>query len=125
MSSGLSVAIGFKNGTDGSLDVAVNAMKSVQHPHSFLGIDVKGQVSVVRTKGNPYGHVVLRGGGGKPNYDSLNVALCEKALEKAGLRQSIMIDCSHENSKKTHLCSHWLCKTPLTRFLKAISRFVD
>ncbi|MCP5206676.1 MAG: 3-deoxy-7-phosphoheptulonate synthase [Hahellaceae bacterium] len=100
MSSGLSVAIGFKNGTDGSLDVAVNAMKSVQHPHSFLGIDVKGQVSVVRTKGNPYGHVVLRGGGGKPNYDSLNVALCEKALEKAGLRQSIMIDCSHENSKK-------------------------
>jgi len=100
MSSGLSMAIGFKNGTDGSLDVAVNAMKSVSHPHSFLGIDQKGQVSIVRTKGNQYGHVVLRGGGGKPNYDSVSVALCEQALEKAKLRQSIMIDCSHSNSSK-------------------------
>lgn len=100
MSSGLSMAIGFKNGTDGSLDVAVNAMKSVSHPHSFLGIDQQGKGSIVRTKGNAYGHVVLRGGGGKPNYDSVNVALCEKALEKAGLRKSIMVDCSHANSSK-------------------------
>ncbi len=100
MSSGLSMAIGFKNGTDGSLDVAVNAMKSVSHPHSFLGINQQGQVSVIRTKGNNYGHVVLRGGGGKPNYDSVSVALCERALDKAGLRQSIMIDCSHANSNK-------------------------
>ncbi len=100
MSSGLSMAIGFKNGTDGNLDVAVNAMKSVSHPHSFLGIDQKGQVSIVRTKGNAYGHVVLRGGSGKPNYDSVNVALCEQALEKAGLRKSIMVDCSHANSSK-------------------------
>ncbi|MEX0603878.1 MAG: 3-deoxy-7-phosphoheptulonate synthase [Marinobacter sp.] len=100
MSSGLSMAIGFKNGTDGNLDVAVNAMKSVSHPHSFLGIDQKGQVSIVRTKGNAYGHVVLRGGGGKPNYDSVTVALCEQALEKAGLRKSIMVDCSHANSSK-------------------------
>ncbi|CAN0582115.1 unnamed protein product [Ectocarpus sp. 12 AP-2014] len=100
MSSGLSMAIGFKNGTDGSLDVAVNAMKSVSHPHSFLGIDQKGQVAVIRTKGNNYGHVVLRGGGGKPNYDSVSVALCEQALDKAGLRKSIMVDCSHANSSK-------------------------
>jgi 3-deoxy-7-phosphoheptulonate synthase len=100
MSSGLSMAIGFKNGTDGSLDVAINAMGSVSHPHSFLGIDQKGQVSIVRTKGNAYGHVVLRGGGGKPNYDSVNVALCEQALEKADLRKSIMVDCSHANSSK-------------------------
>ncbi len=100
MSSGLSMAIGFKNGTDGSLDVAVNAMKSVSHPHSFLGIDQQGKVSIVRTSGNAYGHVVLRGGGGKPNYDSVSVALCEKALEKAGLRKSIMVDCSHANSSK-------------------------
>ena len=100
MSSGLSMAIGFKNGTDGSLDVAINAMKSVAHPHSFLGIDQKGQVSIVRTRGNNYGHVVLRGGGGKPNYDSVNVALCEQALAKSGLRQSIMVDCSHANSSK-------------------------
>ena len=100
MSRGLSMAIGFKNGTDGSLDVAVNAMKSVSHPHSFLGIDQQGQVAIIRTKGNNYGHVVLRGGGGKPNYDSVSVALCEQALDKAGLRKSMMIDCSHANSSK-------------------------
>ncbi|MDY6814279.1 MAG: 3-deoxy-7-phosphoheptulonate synthase [Pseudomonadota bacterium] len=100
MSSGLSMAIGFKNGTDGSLDVAVNAMKSVSHPHSFLGIDQQGKVAIIRTRGNNYGHVVLRGGGGKPNYDSVSVALCEQALEKAGLRKSIMVDCSHANSSK-------------------------
>lgn len=100
MSSGLSMPIGFKNGTDGSLDVAINAMKSVSHPHNFLGIDQKGQVSIVRTSGNEYGHVVLRGGGGKPNYDSVSVALCEKELENAGLRPSLMVDCSHANSSK-------------------------
>ncbi|MBU2955699.1 3-deoxy-7-phosphoheptulonate synthase [Marinobacter sp. F3R08] len=100
MSSGLSMAIGFKNGTDGSLDVAVNAMKSVSHPHSFLGIDQQGQVAIIRTNGNNYGHVVLRGGGGKPNYDSVSVALCEQAMDKAGLRKSVMIDCSHANSSK-------------------------
>ena len=100
MSSGLSMAIGFKNGTDGSLDVAVNAMNSVSHPHSFLGIDQEGKVAIIRTRGNRYGHVVLRGGGGKPNYDSVSVALCEQALDKAGLRKSIMIDCSHANSNK-------------------------
>lgn len=100
MSSGLSMAIGFKNGTDGSLDVAVNAMNSVSHPHSFLGINQQGQVAIIRTKGNNYGHVVLRGGGGKPNYDSVSVALCEQALDKAGLRKSVMVDCSHANSSK-------------------------
>ncbi|MDF2180855.1 3-deoxy-7-phosphoheptulonate synthase [Neptuniibacter sp. CAU 1671] len=100
MSSGLSCAVGFKNGTDGSLDVAVNALKSVSAPHRFLGINAEGQVAIVHTRGNAYGHVVLRGGGGKPNYDSVNVALCEQALEKAGLAQNIMVDCSHANSNK-------------------------
>ena len=100
MSSGLSMAIGFKNGTDGSLGVAVNAMKSVSHPHSFLGIDQQGNVAIIRTRGNQYGHVVLRGGGGKPNYDSVSVALCEQELEKANLRKAIMVDCSHANSNK-------------------------
>ncbi len=100
MSSGLSMPIGFKNGTDGSLSVAVNAMKSVASPHSFLGINHTGQVSIIRTKGNPYSHVVLRGGGGKPNYDSVNVRLCEQALQKANLREAIMVDCSHANSSK-------------------------
>lgn len=100
MSSGLSVAIGFKNGTDGGLGVAMNALQSASHPHSFLGINREGQVSVVRTKGNPYSHVVLRGGGGKPNYDSVNIALCEQELDKANLAKNIMVDCSHANSNK-------------------------
>ena len=100
MSSGLSGPVGFKNGTDGSLDVAVNAMLSVCHPHRFLGIDPDGRVALTTTKGNQYGHVVLRGGGGKPNYDSVSVALAETALEKAGVSTNIMVDCSHANSNK-------------------------
>ncbi|RKR06326.1 3-deoxy-D-arabinoheptulosonate-7-phosphate synthase [Kushneria sinocarnis] len=100
MASGLSGPVGFKNGTDGSLDVAVNALKSVAHPHNFLGINQQGQVSIIRTRGNPWGHVVLRGGNGKPNYDSVSVALAEQELEKAGLRPNLMVDCSHANSNK-------------------------
>jgi len=100
MASGLSSAVGFKNGTDGSLTVATNALKSVASPHRFLGINQEGQVAVVETKGNQYAHIVLRGGGGKPNYDSVNIAQCEAALEKAGLTQNIMVDASHENSNK-------------------------
>lgn len=100
MASGLSSAVGFKNGTDGSLTVAMNALMSVASPHRFLGIDQSGSVSIVSTQGNPYGHVVLRGGGGKPNYDSVNVALAEQALEKADLAKNIMVDCSHANSNK-------------------------
>ena len=102
MSSGLSSPVGFKNGTDGSLDVAVNAMKSVTHGHAFLGINPDGQVAITKTKGNQYGHVVLRGGGGKPNYDSVSIALCEQALEKANLPKNIVVDCSHANSNKDH-----------------------
>lgn len=100
MASGLSSAVGFKNGTDGSLTVATNALMSVANPHRFLGINQSGQVSIVSTKGNPYAHVVLRGGGGKPNYDSVNVQIAEQALAKSDLAQNIMIDCSHENSSK-------------------------
>ncbi|MCE7521695.1 phospho-2-dehydro-3-deoxyheptonate aldolase [Alcanivorax balearicus MACL04] len=100
MSSGLSSPVGFKNGTDGSLDVAVNAMLSVQYPHRFLGIDPDGRVALTTTRGNPYAHVVLRGGGGKPNYDSVSVALAESALHKAGVSTNIMVDCSHANSNK-------------------------
>ncbi|MCG8534880.1 MAG: 3-deoxy-7-phosphoheptulonate synthase [Pseudomonadales bacterium] len=100
MSSGLSSAVGFKNGTDGSLTVAVNALHSVSSPHSFLGINQEGQVTIINTTGNAYGHVVLRGGGGKPNYDSVSVALAERELEKENLSQNIMVDCSHANSNK-------------------------
>ncbi|HPV08693.1 MAG TPA: 3-deoxy-7-phosphoheptulonate synthase, partial [Aggregatilineales bacterium] len=100
MASGLSTPVGFKNGTDGSLDAAVNGVLSASHPHSFLGINNQGQSSVIRTRGNAYGHVVLRGGGGRPNYDSVSVSLAEKALTKAKLPPNIVIDCSHSNSWK-------------------------
>lgn len=100
MASGLSSAVGFKNGTDGGLTVAINALQSVSNPHRFLGINQQGGVSIVETKGNRYGHVVLRGGNGKPNYDSVSVAVCEQELEKAKIKANIMIDCSHANSNK-------------------------
>src|SRR3990167_5038999 len=100
MASGLSWSVGFKNGTDGGLTVAINALQSVSSPHRFLGINQEGGVSIVTTKGNAYGHVVLRGGNGKPNYDSVSVAVCEQELTKAGIRPNIMVDCSHANSNK-------------------------
>ena len=102
MSSGLSAPVGFKNGTDGDLEVAVNAMKSAANPHSFLGIDQNGRTCVVRTRGNRQGHMVLRGGGGRPNFDTVSVRLAELALAKAGLPDNIVIDCSHANSLKDH-----------------------
>ncbi len=100
MASGLSSPVGFKNATDGSLQVAVDALQAVSSSHNFLGINGEGQVSVVRTRGNAYGHIVLRGGGGKPNYDSETLKACELALDKVGLAKNIVIDCSHENSNK-------------------------
>ena len=100
MASGLSTPVGFKNGTDGSLDVAINALHSVSQPHNFLGINQQGQCTVVKTRGNTYGHVVLRGGGGKPNYDATHIAECEKALKAADLPLNIAVDCSHGNSSK-------------------------
>jgi len=102
MASGLSSAVGFKNGTDGGLTVAINALESVSSPHRFLGINGEGQVSVIHTAGNRYGHVVLRGGNSKPNYDSVSVAMCEQELSKAGISTNIMVDCSHANSNKNH-----------------------
>ena len=100
MASGLSSAVGFKNGTDGGLTVATNALQSVASPHRFLGINRQGQVAVFTTKGNKYGHIVLRGGSAGPNYDSVHIKLCEQALEKAGVPVNVMVDCSHANSSK-------------------------
>ena len=100
MSSGLSTPVGFKNGTDGDISIAVNAILSASHPHAFLGINGAGQVSIVRTRGNAYGHVVLRGGDGRPNYDSVSVAIAAQALAKAGLPANLVVDCSHANSYK-------------------------
>ncbi|MFL2530394.1 MAG: 3-deoxy-7-phosphoheptulonate synthase [Porticoccaceae bacterium] len=102
MASGLSSSIGFKNGTDGGLTVAINALQSVANPHRFLGINSDGKVSIVTTRGNPNAHVVLRGGNGKPNYDSVSVSICEQELEAAKIKPNIMVDCSHANSNKDH-----------------------
>ena len=100
MASGLSSSVGVKNGTDGGLEVAINALQSVANPHRFLGINSDGKVSVFETKGNPYGHVVLRGGSNGPNYSQEHIAQCEAALEQADLNANIMVDCSHANSEK-------------------------
>jgi len=100
MSSGLSTPVGFKNGTDGDISIAINAILSAANPHAFLGINGQGNVSVVRTRGNAYGHVVLRGGDGRPNYDSVSVTIAEQALAKAKLPANIVVDCSHANSYK-------------------------
>ncbi|MCK5904908.1 MAG: 3-deoxy-7-phosphoheptulonate synthase [Gammaproteobacteria bacterium] len=99
IASGLSTPVGFKNGTDGSLSVAINAIKSAQNSHHFLGLNDLGQTTVYKTKGNRYSHVVLRGGP-EPNFDKKSIALCEKKLKEAGLPSRIMIDCSHGNSNK-------------------------
>jgi 3-deoxy-7-phosphoheptulonate synthase len=100
MASGLSAPVGFKNGTDGGLDVAVNAIRSAAQSHSFLGISPQGRSAIVRTSGNRHGHLVLRGGGGRPNYDTVSVRLAEKALAAAKLPANIVVDCSHANSLK-------------------------
>lgn len=101
MASGLSMAVGFKNGTDGNLGVAINAMQASAMGHSFIGINQQGQVTVLTTKGNPDGHVILRGGK-TPNFEATYVQECEQALRKAGLPEAIMIDCSHGNSNKDY-----------------------
>ncbi len=101
MASGLSMPIGFKNGTNGSLGVAINALQSAASSHRFMGINRQGQVALIKTSGNPDGHVILRGGS-QPNYDSVNVAECEQVLTKHGLEPGIVIDCSHGNSNKDY-----------------------
>ena len=100
MASGLSAPVGFKNGTDGGLEVATNAMLSASSPHSFLGVNSQGRTAIVRTRGNRHAHMVLRGGGGRPNYDTVSISLCEQALKKAKLPVNIVVDCSHANSFK-------------------------
>lgn len=102
MASGLSTPLGFKNGTDGNIEVALNAMEAARTPHSFLGMNQKGEISILTTKGNEYGQIILRGGGGKTNYDLETVKEVEQKLRERGLPQEIVIDCSHGNSSKDH-----------------------
>lgn len=106
LASGLSVPVGFKNDTIGQVKIAVDAVKTATHPHSFRGIDKEGRICIVETTGNPYGHVVLRGGkmNGEyhPNYDILSIERTIKLLEKEDLPRNIVVDCSHGNSGKDH-----------------------
>jgi 3-deoxy-7-phosphoheptulonate synthase len=102
MASGLSMPVGFKNGTDGSLQIALDAMVSARTPHCFLGIDQDGVTSIVRTTGNPAGHLVLRGGRTQTNYDAESLRIAESKLLEAKLPPVLMVDCSHANSGKQH-----------------------
>ncbi len=102
MASGLSMPVGFKNSTEGILQVAIDAMHAARHPHTFLGVDAEGRTAVIRTRGNPWGHVVLRGGKGGPNYDVDSITAACEQLQKAGLETVLMVDCSHANSNKQH-----------------------
>jgi len=101
MASGLSMPIGFKNGTNGSASAAINAMQAASNAHSFMGINGQGQVTLLNTIGNPHGHVILRGGT-KPNYHPQDIAEYEQKLKAASLSTNLMIDCSHGNSLKKH-----------------------
>ena len=96
----MSTPVGFKNGTNGDVAIAINAILSASRPHSFLGINGQGHTAIVRTLGNRYGHLVLRGGEGRPNYDTVSVQMAAQALEKAKLPANIIVDCSHANSFK-------------------------
>lgn len=102
MASGLSMPVGFKNGTDGNMQTAIDAMTSAKNPHSFLGINQDGQTCVVRTKGNQFGHIILRGGHDRPNYDKESIRAAVEKLKAAGLNTQVMVDCSHANSEKKH-----------------------
>ncbi|RII30548.1 MAG: 3-deoxy-7-phosphoheptulonate synthase [Geobacter sp.] len=102
LASGLSFPIGFKNGTDGNLQIAMDAMIAARHPHSFLGINREGRTSIIQTAGNPDVHIVLRGGSRKPNYHAEDIAHTEESLLKNNLFPTIMVDCSHGNSSKDY-----------------------
>src|SRR5688572_10176470 len=100
MASGLSMPLGFKNGTDGSIQTGINAIKAAAQPHTFLGVNLDGRASAIVTQGNRDCHIVLRGGTDGPNYSAAHIARTEELLERAGLPKSILVDCSHDNSVK-------------------------
>jgi 3-deoxy-7-phosphoheptulonate synthase len=102
LASGLSMPVGFKNGTGGSVSIAIDALRASRYPHQFLSVTKQGLAAIVETGGNEHTHLILRGGGGKPNYDALSVASAASALRDAGLPEGLMVDCSHANSGKDH-----------------------
>ena len=115
MASGLSMPVGFKNGTDGNLATAVNAMVSAAEPHSFLGIDVDGSSAVIKTAGNPDRHLVLRGGSSGPNYDREHVARAAQLTRQERASRGVMVDCSHDNSGKDHTRQGEVCRDVLSQ----------
>jgi 3-deoxy-7-phosphoheptulonate synthase len=102
MASGLPVPVGFKNGTDGNVEIAINAILAASRAHAFLGIDASGRAAAIYTEGNQYGHLVLRGGG-RPNHDTVSVGLAARQMEQAKIDPRIVVDCAHGNSRKNHL----------------------
>ena len=100
LASGLSTPVGFKNATDGDIQVAINAIRAAARPHSFLGLSAQGRTTIVRTRGNAHCHLVLRGGDDRPNYDTVSISIVERALANAGLPRIVVVDCSHANSHK-------------------------
>lgn len=106
LGSGLSVPVGFKNATDGSFQTAIDAISTARSEHSFIGVLEDGHVGVFRTRGNPYAHIVLRGGAGQPNYSAEHIAFLKVALRKNHIRPAIVVDCSHANSNKKYQNQH-------------------
>jgi 3-deoxy-7-phosphoheptulonate synthase len=102
LASGLSMPVGFKNGTSGSVSIAIDALRASRYPHQFLSVTKQGLAAIVETRGNEHTHLILRGGGGKPNYDAASVASAAAALRDASLPEGLMVDCSHANSNKDH-----------------------
>ncbi|MCK5835887.1 MAG: 3-deoxy-7-phosphoheptulonate synthase [Desulfobacula sp.] len=123
MASGLSMPVGFKNSTDGSLSAATNAMQAAGAPQHFLGIDPNGFSSVVSTHGNPFGHIVLRGGT-TPNYDPVSVGKVQNSLREKGLLDSVMIDCSHDNSGQKFKGQSFVFKSVLDQRLDGNDRII-
>ena len=115
MASGLSMPIGFKNSTDGGLQVALHAMISARHPHTFLGISADGATAMIKTAGNPDRHVVLRGGGSGPNYSPADVARATEIVAGEDLARPVMIDCSHGNSSKDYTRQPIVCREVLSQ----------
>ncbi len=110
LASGLSCPIGFKNATDGGLQIAVDAIVSARHPHHFLGVTQAGRSAILATTGNPDTHIILRGGSRSPNYDSASIETASALLERAGVRPQMVIDCSHANSAKNHQRQPLVCR---------------
>jgi 3-deoxy-7-phosphoheptulonate synthase len=100
LASGLSMPVGFKNGTGGSISIAIDAIRASRYPHQFLSVTKQGLAAIVETRGNEHTHLILRGGGGKPNYDAASINEATAALRSAGVGEGLMVDCSHANSNK-------------------------